>query len=60
MKKVILVLSLLFIGGAVADSTSTSVGYVDNAIGALQNKISAVNNNTVLTHTTTAGEIGQK
>ncbi len=60
MKKIALVVSLLFIGGAVADSAPTSVGYVDSQIGALQNKISAVDTNTVLTTTNTAGEIGQK
>ena len=60
MKHFILFLSLLFIGGASADSIPTSVGYVDTAISALQNKISAVDNNTVLTTTNTAGEIGQK
>ena len=61
MKKIALVVSALFIGGgALADSAPTSVGYVDSQISALQNKISAVDTNTVLTRTNTAGEIGQK
>ncbi len=60
MKQVILFSSLLFICGALADITPTSVGYIDNALGTLQNKIAAVDTNTVLTATSTAGEIGQK
>ena len=42
MKKVEFVLSLLFIVDAVADSTPTSVGYVDNVIGGLQMKLMLV------------------
>ena len=60
MKK-LLILALILAGGvAGADSTITSKQYVDAALDTLQSEISAKNTDTVLTHTGTAGEIGEK
>ena len=60
MKK-LLILALILVGGvATADSTITSKQYVDAALDTLQSQISAKNTDTVLTHTGTAGEIGEK
>ena len=60
MKK-LLILALILVGGvATADSTITSKQYVDAALNTLQSQIPAKNTDTVLTHTGTAGEIGEK
>ena len=60
MKK-LLILALILVGGvATADSTITSKQYVDAALDTLQSQIPAKNIDTVLTHTGTAGEIGEK
>jgi hypothetical protein len=62
LKRVVLFLSLLCVGTAFAagDKISTSKSYVDTQIATKQEKIPAVNTNTVLTHTNTDGEIGEK
>ena len=62
MKRIIVAfLLVLNIGIAdAADKTITSKTYVDNQIATKQDKIPAVDTKTVITHTGTAGEIGEK
>ncbi len=45
---------------AAGDKTITSQKYVENQVATKQDKIPAVDANTVITHTGTAGEIGEK
>ena len=60
MKK-LLILALILVGGvAGADSSITSKQYVDTVLDTLQPQVPAKNIDTVLTHTGTAGEIGEK
>ena len=60
MKK-LLILALILAGGvAGADSSITSKQYVDTVLDTLQPQVPAKNTDTVLTHTGTAGEIGEK
>lgn len=62
MKRIIVAfLLVLNIGIAdAADKTITSKTYVDNQIATKQDKIPAVDTNTVITHTGTSGDIGEK
>ena len=62
MKRIIVAfLLVLNIGTAYgADKKITSKTYVDNQIATKQDQIPAVDTNTVITHTGTAGEIGEK
>ncbi len=66
MKRFLLLLSLLFIGVAMADNTPTSVGYVDAKLDALQATIPAAGatgvgmGTSVITYTATSGEIGER
>ncbi len=62
MKRVALFLSLLFIGTAFAtgDKITTSKTYVDTQLATKQEKITAIDTNTVITTTNTDGEIGEK
>ena len=57
MKHIFILFLLFFIFPAFA---VTSESYVNSAVTPLQNEISAVNTNTVLTNTGTTGEIGTK
>ena len=62
MKRIIVAfLLILNIGIAdAADKTITSLSYVTNQLATKQDKIPAVDTNTVITHTGTAGNIGEK
>ena len=56
----IAILMAFFVVPSVADNTTTSKSYVDAQVGTLQDTVSAVDTNTVLTTTNTDGEIGEK
>ena len=62
MKRIIIAfLLILNIGIAyAADKTITSLSYVTNQLATKQDKIPAVDTNTVITHTGTSGSIGEK
>ena len=60
MKTIISLIFTLFACVAGADSTITSKQYVDTVLDTLQPQVPAKNTDTVLTHTGTAGEIGEK
>lgn len=63
MKRIIVAFLLILnigIAYGASDKTITSKTYVDNQLATKQDKIPAVDTNTVITHTGTAGEIGEK
>ena len=66
MKKLLyivgIIVGLVVCNGAFAagEKTTTSKGYVDAQMATKQAEIPAVNTNTVLSTTNTAGEIGEK
>ncbi len=61
MKKIFVAIFIIFSSVVyAADKTITSKKYVDTQIATKQDKIPAVDNNTVITHTGTVGNIGEK
>ena len=62
MKKIFYIIAVILSVGISygADKTITSKKYVENQIATKQDKIPAVDTNTVITHTGTNGNIGEK